>query len=154
MTSARWLSASCLCRDVCQTGRGRPGRLAGGGCGRVKVVPRGAGTGVSGGAHATARCIVFSLERMDRLVEIRPQDEVVVVQPGVINAVPDRSVTKHGLMYAPAPVSYRQSTIGERRHQYRRVALRQRRGHPRPRPGIGRRPDQHRAQRLQGRRWL
>ncbi|MFL4480152.1 FAD-binding oxidoreductase [Paeniglutamicibacter sp. ORCA_105] len=78
----------------------------------VKVVPRGAGTGVSGGAHATARCIVLSLERMDRILEVRPEDEVAVVQPGVINAVLNRSVAKYGLMYAPDPASYQQSTIG------------------------------------------
>ena len=78
----------------------------------VTVVPRGAGTGVSGGAHATARCIVLSLERMNRILEIRPDDEVAVVQPGVVNAVLNNAVAKHGLMYAPDPASYQQSTIG------------------------------------------
>ena len=78
----------------------------------VKVVPRGAGTGVSGGAHAVARCIVLSLERMNRILEIRADDEVAVVQPGVINAVLNRAVAKHGLMYAPDPASYKESTIG------------------------------------------
>lgn len=76
------------------------------------LVTRGAGTGVSGGAHATAGCIVLSLERMDRIVDIRPDDELAVVEPGVINADLNTAVAEHGLMYAPDPASYRTSTIG------------------------------------------
>ena len=76
------------------------------------VVPRGAGTGVSGGAHATAGCIVLSLERMNRILEIRPEDEIARVEPGVINAELSAAVAEYGLMYAPDPASYRISTIG------------------------------------------
>ena len=76
------------------------------------VVPRGAGTGVSGGAHATAGCIVLSLERMNRILEIRPDDELAVVEPGVINADLNTAAGEHGLMYAPDPASYRISTVG------------------------------------------
>ena len=49
----------------------------------VPVVCRGAGTGVSGGAHATEGCLVLSLERMDRILEIHPEDEIARVEPGV-----------------------------------------------------------------------
>lgn len=76
------------------------------------VVTRGAGTGVSGGAHATAGCLVLSLERMNRIVDIRPEDELAVVEPGVVNADLNAAVAEHGLMYAPDPASYRTSTIG------------------------------------------
>ena len=78
----------------------------------TSVVPRGAGTGVSGGAHATRNCIVLSLERMNRILDIRPGDELAVVEPGVINADLNEAVKTHGLMYAPDPASYRISTIG------------------------------------------
>ncbi len=76
------------------------------------VVPRGAGTGVSGGAHATAGCIVLSLERMNRILEIRPVDELATVEPGVINADLNAAAAEFGLMYAPDPASYRISTVG------------------------------------------
>ena len=76
------------------------------------VVPRGAGTGVSGGAHATRGCIILSLERMNRILELNPEDEVAVVEPGVVNAELNSAAAVHGLMYAPDPASYRSSTIG------------------------------------------
>ncbi len=78
----------------------------------VPVVCRGAGSGVSGGAHATLGCIVLSLERMNAILAIRPEDEVAVVEPGVINADLNSAVAAHGLMFAPDPASYRWSTIG------------------------------------------
>jgi glycolate oxidase len=79
---------------------------------KVAVVPRGAGTGVSGGAHATKDCIILSLERMDRILALNPDDETAVVEPGVINAVLNEAAAEHGLMYAPDPASFRSSTIG------------------------------------------
>ncbi|WP_167995784.1 FAD-binding oxidoreductase [Arthrobacter pigmenti] len=79
---------------------------------RVAVVPRGAGTGLSGGAMALQGCIILSLERMNRILEIRPMDEMAVVEPGVINADLNTAVEPHGLMYAPDPASHRISTIG------------------------------------------
>jgi len=78
----------------------------------VAIVPRGAGTGVSGGAHATANCIILSLERMDRILALSPDDETAVVEPGVVNAVLNEAAAEHGLMYAPDPASFRSSTIG------------------------------------------
>lgn len=78
----------------------------------VPVVPRGAGTGVSGGAHATTGCLVLCLDRMDRILELNPEDEVARVEPGVVNADLNAAAAAHGLMYAPDPASYRISTIG------------------------------------------
>lgn len=79
---------------------------------RVPVVPRGAGTGVSGGAHATTGCIILNLERMNRIIAVKPLDEIAIVEPGVINADLNTAAARHGLMYAPDPASYRISTIG------------------------------------------
>ncbi|SDY34273.1 glycolate oxidase [Modestobacter sp. DSM 44400] len=80
--------------------------------GRVPVVPRGAGTGLSGGATALAGCIVLSLERMDAIREVDVDDQLVVVEPGVINADIGRAVEPHGLFYPPDPGSFEISTIG------------------------------------------
>ncbi|MFJ4287929.1 FAD-binding oxidoreductase [Paenarthrobacter nicotinovorans] len=79
---------------------------------QVPIVARGAGTGVSGGAHATEGCIVLSLERMNRILDLNPDDETAVVEPGVINADLNAAAADYGLMYAPDPASYKMSTIG------------------------------------------
>lgn len=78
----------------------------------VPVVSRGAGSGLSGGAHATSGSVILSLERMNRILAISPDDETAVVEPGVVNADLNSAVAEHGLMYAPDPASYRWSTIG------------------------------------------
>ncbi|MHA7210304.1 FAD-binding oxidoreductase [Arthrobacter sp. MDT1-65] len=78
----------------------------------VPIVSRGAGSGVSGGAHATTGSVILSLELMDRILEINADDETAVVEPGVINADLNTAVAPHGLMYAPDPASYRWSTLG------------------------------------------
>ncbi|MDQ0822719.1 glycolate oxidase [Arthrobacter sp. V4I6] len=78
----------------------------------VPVVARGAGTGVSGGAHASQGCVVLSLERMNRILDLNPDDETAVVEPGVINADLNAAAAAHGLMFAPDPASFRMSTIG------------------------------------------
>jgi glycolate oxidase len=79
---------------------------------RVPVVPQGARTGLSGGANAVDGCIVLSLRKMDRIVEIDPVDRVAVVEPGVVNAVLSRAVAERGLYYPPDPSSWEQCTIG------------------------------------------
>ncbi|MFF4698438.1 FAD-binding oxidoreductase [Streptomyces chattanoogensis] len=79
---------------------------------RVPVVPQGARTGVSGAANATDGCIVLSLVKMDRILEINPVDRLAVVEPGVINAVLSRAVNEHGLYYPPDPSSWETCTIG------------------------------------------
>uniref|UniRef100_UPI00301AB99F FAD-binding oxidoreductase n=1 Tax=Micrococcus terreus TaxID=574650 RepID=UPI00301AB99F len=79
---------------------------------RVPVVTRGAGTGVSGGANALPGGVVLSTTRMDRILQLNPEDGTAVVEPGVINADLNTAAAAHGLMYAPDPASYRTSTIG------------------------------------------
>ncbi|MFF5333949.1 FAD-binding oxidoreductase [Streptomyces sp. NPDC013181] len=79
---------------------------------RVPVVPQGARTGLSGAANAIDGCIVLSLVRMDRILEISPVDRIAVVEPGVINAVLSRAVEEHGLYYPPDPSSWETCTIG------------------------------------------
>ncbi|QIJ62982.1 FAD-linked oxidase C-terminal domain-containing protein [Streptomyces sp. JB150] len=79
---------------------------------RVPVVPQGARTGLSGGANATDGCIVLSLTKMDRIIEIDPVDRVAVVEPGVVNATLSRAVGEHGLSYPPDPSSWEMCTIG------------------------------------------
>nr|WP_238325018.1 FAD-linked oxidase C-terminal domain-containing protein [Paenarthrobacter nicotinovorans] len=76
------------------------------------VVTRGAGTGVSGGAHATQGCIVLCLDKMNKILELNPADEIARVEAGVINADLNAAAAAHGLMYAPDPASYKTSTIG------------------------------------------
>ncbi|MEN0103686.1 MAG: FAD-linked oxidase C-terminal domain-containing protein [Curtobacterium sp.] len=78
----------------------------------VRVVPRGAGTGLSGGANAVANCIVLSLELMDAVVEVNVDERYAVVQPGVINDALRATVATHGLWYPPDPASSAISTIG------------------------------------------
>ncbi|KAK1179623.1 FAD-binding protein [Streptomyces sp. NBS 14/10] len=79
---------------------------------RVPVVPQGARTGLSGAANASDGCIVLSLVKMDRILEINPVDRIAVVEPGVVNAVLSRAVMEHGLYYPPDPSSWEECTIG------------------------------------------
>ncbi|MFE2743191.1 FAD-binding oxidoreductase [Streptomyces scopuliridis] len=79
---------------------------------RVPVVPQGARTGLSGAANASDGCIVLSLTKMDRILEINPVDRIAVVEPGVINATLSRAVGEQGLYYPPDPSSWETCTIG------------------------------------------
>ncbi|MFH8463968.1 FAD-binding oxidoreductase [Streptomyces sp. NPDC017991] len=79
---------------------------------RVPVVPQGARTGLSGAANASEGCVVLSLIKMDRILEISPVDRIAVVEPGVINATLSRAVNEHGLCYPPDPSSWEMCTIG------------------------------------------
>ena len=78
---------------------------------RVPVVPRGAGSGLSGGSSAVDGGIVLSLERM-RAVEIDPATKVAVVEPGALNAEVKAAAARHGLWYPPDPSSYEICSIG------------------------------------------
>jgi glycolate oxidase len=78
----------------------------------LSIVPRGAGTGLSGGANALRNAIVLSLERMTRVVEINAAERYVVAEAGVLNDDLRHAVAAHGLWYPPDPASYRISTIG------------------------------------------
>ncbi|WP_413803418.1 FAD-binding oxidoreductase [Streptomyces iranensis] len=79
---------------------------------RVPVVPRGAGTGLSGGASAGAGSVVLDLSRMNRVLELSPEEQIAVVEPGVITADLDRAAGEFGLRYAPDPASAAISTVG------------------------------------------
>jgi len=78
----------------------------------VPVVPRGAGTGLAGGATATDGCVLLSTARMASIAELDPANEIAVAEAGVLTSDIDRAAAAHGLMYAPDPSSFEISTIG------------------------------------------
>ncbi|MFI6045375.1 FAD-binding oxidoreductase [Nocardia sp. NPDC051321] len=78
---------------------------------RIAVVPRGAGSGLSGGATAVDGGLVLSTERM-RAIAIDPVTRTAVVQPGLLNAEVKRAVAEHGLWYPPDPSSFEICSIG------------------------------------------
>ncbi|MDG4666256.1 FAD-linked oxidase C-terminal domain-containing protein [Mycobacterium sp. 236(2023)] len=78
---------------------------------RVAVVPRGMGTGLSGGATALDGGIVLSTEKM-RDIAIDPVTRTAVVQPGLLNAEVKKAVAEYGLWYPPDPSSYEICSIG------------------------------------------
>jgi glycolate oxidase len=77
----------------------------------VPVVPRGAGSGLSGGSAAVDGGVVLSLERMRR-IEIDTAARVAVVEPGAFNADVKAAAAAHGLWYPPDPSSYEICSIG------------------------------------------
>jgi glycolate oxidase len=80
---------------------------------RIIIVPRGAGSGFTGGALPSSGGIVLALEKhMNKILEIDMQNMVAVVQPGVINMDLQRAVEEVGLFYPPDPASQDYSTIG------------------------------------------
>ena len=79
---------------------------------RIPLVPRGAGSGYTGGAVPSQGGIVLSLERMNRILEIDEANLVAVVQPYVITGDLQDAVEERGLFYPPDPASLRQSSIG------------------------------------------
>ena len=78
----------------------------------VPVVPRGAGTGLSGGAVASKGGILLTLTRLNRIKAVDPLNRLAVVEPGVVNAELTRAAAPHGLYYAPDPSSQPACTIG------------------------------------------
>ncbi len=78
----------------------------------IPVVPRGAGTGLAGGAIGGEGEIVLSTRGMDRILEVSVDDELAVVEPGVINADLNAALADRGLWWAPDPASRAISTIG------------------------------------------
>jgi glycolate oxidase len=79
---------------------------------RIPVVPRGAGSGLVGGANAVDGCITLVLTRMDAVLEVAAADRLAVVQPGVVNKTLRDAVAGSGLFYPPDPASYDWCTIG------------------------------------------
>ncbi|MGO2036038.1 MAG: FAD-binding oxidoreductase [Brevibacterium sp.] len=78
---------------------------------KVPIVPRGAGSGLSGGSSAIAEGIVLSLDRM-REIDIDPITRMAVVQPGAFNAEVKAAAAEHGLWYPPDPSSFEFCSIG------------------------------------------
>ncbi|WP_103340787.1 FAD-binding oxidoreductase [Amycolatopsis sp. CA-126428] len=78
----------------------------------VPIVPRGAGSGLAGGANAVDGCVVLSSTKLDRVLEVDPGNRLAVVQPGVITRHLRDHVAGHGLFYPPDPSSFDWSTIG------------------------------------------
>ncbi len=78
----------------------------------VPVVPRGAGTGLAGGAVGTPGSLVISTALMNRILEISPADELAVVEPGVINQHLSDAAAEFGLVFSPDPASKDISSIG------------------------------------------
>ncbi len=79
---------------------------------RVPVVPRGAGTGLSGGAAGIEGGLTIVFTAMNGLLEIDRENLVAVVQPGIINAQLKAAVAAEGLFYPPDPASYEMCSIG------------------------------------------
>src|SRR4051812_7841881 len=78
----------------------------------VPVVPRGSGTGLSGGALPTENSVVVGMSRMREILEIDLENGRAVVQPGVINLWVTQRVAPHGYYYAPDPSSQQVCSIG------------------------------------------
>lgn len=79
---------------------------------RIPVVPRGAGTGLSGGSLAMAGGVVVGTSRMTRILEMDPQNRRALLQCGVVNSSLSAAAAPHGLYYAPDPSSQTACTIG------------------------------------------
>ena len=78
----------------------------------VPIVPRGAGSGLSGGATGIDGALTIAFTAMDRILEIDAPNLCVVTQPGVINARLKAAVAEQGLFYAPDPASFEMCSIG------------------------------------------
>lgn len=78
----------------------------------LPIVPRGAGTGLSGGALPVEGGVVVGTARMNRILEVDPENRTARLQPGVVNADLTRATTPYGLYYAPDPSSQSTCTIG------------------------------------------
>ena len=78
----------------------------------VKVVPRGSGTSLSGGALPLADAVLLGLSRLNRVLEVDYDERIVVAQPGVTNLAITRAVEERGFYYAPDPSSQIACSIG------------------------------------------
>jgi glycolate oxidase subunit GlcD len=78
----------------------------------VSFAPRGAGTGLSGGALAVNEGVVVELARMRRVLKVDVEDRIAVIETGMVNAQVSRAVAAHGLYYAPDPSSGASCTVG------------------------------------------
>ena len=79
---------------------------------KIPVTPRGAGTGVTGGALPVMKGVVLSLEKCNRILEIDRNNMVAVVEPGAITGDIQKAALEQGLMYPPDPASLETCSIG------------------------------------------
>ena len=79
---------------------------------KVPITPRGAGTGLSGGAVAVKGGIIVGMARLRKILEVDPINRIAIVEPGVPNIDLTSSAEKYGLFYAPDPSSQKACTIG------------------------------------------
>jgi glycolate oxidase subunit GlcD len=78
----------------------------------IPFTPRGAGTGISGGALSVAGSVIIELARLNRILEIDYENCLAIVETGVINLLVSQATTGHGYHYAPDPSSQMACTIG------------------------------------------
>jgi glycolate oxidase len=78
----------------------------------IPVIPRGAGTGVTGGAVPVNGGVVLSLEKMNRIIEIDRENMVAIVEPGTVTRAIQDAARSEGLMYPPDPASLDSCSIG------------------------------------------
>lgn len=78
----------------------------------IPVVPRGAGTGMTGGSVPLKDAVVISMERMNRILEVDKDNLTALVEPGIINGKLQREVESQGFFYPPDPASMNFCTIG------------------------------------------
>lgn len=76
------------------------------------VIPRGAGTGLTGGSTPVVEGVVLVFTRMNRILEIDAENLIAVVEPGVVTFTLQQEAAKQGLFYPPDPASYKYSSIG------------------------------------------
>jgi len=76
------------------------------------VIPRGAGTNLSGGCISEHGGVILAMNRLNRILEIDPVNETALVEPGVTNMALQEAAAPHDLMFAPDPASMRVATIG------------------------------------------
>lgn len=79
---------------------------------KMPIVPRGSGTGLSGGSVPRKGGIIVTFSRMTRILEVDTKNRRAVVQPGLVNSELSAAIAKYGLYFAPDPSSQRASTIG------------------------------------------
>jgi glycolate oxidase len=76
------------------------------------VIPRGAGTGLTGGSTPVVASVILVFTRMNRILEIDQENLIAVVEPGVVTFTLQQEAAKYGLFYPPDPASYKYSSIG------------------------------------------
>ena len=79
---------------------------------QIAIVPRGAGTGLTGSATTLNNELILGFSRLNKIIELNPQEQYAIVEPGVVNAEISKSANEFGLYYAPDPSSQIACTIG------------------------------------------